>query len=521
VTTAQLYQHSTLSDLLDFATTAYEHRVFLDHHGLQLTYGELRRETAALAEAFSDLGLQRGQGIAFLSSDSANTFISREAAVLKGLYYVALNPLAPSGEHVSLIRDFGVSAVIVDDREQPAARDELARALPELCVLGFGERSDASGLSALAAPHLGKKFKVEARPEDLVRIAQTGGTTGRPKGIMLTHRSWLNFFFMCNASWDLPRDMRFLATTPLSHAAGTFVPFVLSKGGTFFSLTKFSPLSFQAAVREHGITCTMLVPTQMKRILQSADVDPVVIGGIETIMYGTAPIEPRVLEEWIRRFGANISQLYGQTESPMCATTLPKSCHDLAHPQRLASCGLANIGVQMAVLRADGSQADDGETGELATRNPCVMEGYWQRPQETAAVFAGDWLHTGDVGYKDADGFYYIVGRLKDVIISGGFNIYPKDVEDVIATHPTVREVAVIGVPDEEWGEAVKALVVLKPGAVFDAIGIIALVKKIKGSVVAPKTVEMIDAIPTTTIGKPDKKALREKYWAGRTRSVA
>jgi fatty-acyl-CoA synthase len=175
----------------------------------------------------------------------------------------------------------------------------------------------------------------------------------------------------------------------------------------------------------------------------------------------------------------------------------------------------------MAVLRPDGSEAGDGETGELVTRNPSVMDGYWQRPQDTAAAFAGDWLHTGDVGYRDEDGFYYVVGRLKDVIITGGFNVYPKEVEDVIATHPTVREVAVIGVPDEEWGEAVKALVVLNPGAQLDELGIMALVKNTKGSVAAPKSVEAIEAIPTTSVGKPDKKALREKYWAGRPRSVA
>src|ERR1700691_190771 len=153
---------------------------------------------------------------------------------------------------------------------------------------------------------------------------------------------------MCNASWDLPQEMRFLSTTPLSHAAGTYSPLAMIRGGSFFMLPKFSPLEFQQAVVANRITCTMLVPTQMKRILQSSDVDPAIIGGIETITYGTAPIAPSVLEEWIRRFGSNISQFNGQTESPMCATTLPKSCHDLAHPERLASCGLANIGVQMA-----------------------------------------------------------------------------------------------------------------------------------------------------------------------------
>jgi fatty-acyl-CoA synthase len=520
MTAGQLYQHSTLSDLLDYATIAYESRIFLDHRDKKITYRELRRETAALAEAFVQLGLKRGQGLAFLSSDRADTLISREAAVLKGLYYVALNPHLPLAQHVSLIRDFGVAAVIIDDCEYPEAVTELARALPDLQVLGLGERADGSGLSSLAEPHVGAKFRVEAQPGDLVRIAQTGGTTGRPKGIMLSHRSWLNFFLMCNATWDLPTDMRFLATTPLSHAAGTYVPFILARGGSFYSLQKFSPLSFQAAVARHRITCTMLVPTQMKRILQNTEVDPAIIGGIETIAYGTAPIAPSVLEEWIRRFGPNISQFYGQTESPMCATTLPKSCHDLGRPERLASCGLANIGVQMAVLRTDGSRAESGETGELVTRNPCIMDGYWNLPDETAAAFAGDWLHTGDLGYQDTDGFYYIVGRLKDVIISGGFNIYPKEVEDVIATHPSVLEVAVIGVPDEEWGEAVKALVVLRPGSGLDESGIIALVKREKGSVAAPKSVNAIDAIPMTAIGKPDKNALRQTFWSGRRGTV-
>jgi fatty-acyl-CoA synthase len=169
----------------------------------------------------------------------------------------------------------------------------------------------------------------------------------------------------------------------------------------------------------------------------------------------------------------------------------------------------------------DGSLAGDDEPGEIVTRSPAIMEGYWHREKETAEACAGDWLHTGDLGYRDRDGFYYIVGRAKEMIISGGFNIYPKEIEDLIAQHPSVKDVAVIGVPDSDWGEAVKAFVVLNAGAALDAPALAGLVRDRKGPIYAPKTVEEIDVIPVTNVGKPDKKALRARYWERQTRAIA
>lgn len=516
-----LHQNSTMAALFDFTTKVHADRVFLHYRGRDILYRDIRQEAAALGEAFAAAGLKRGDGIAILSSNTPETLIAREAAACRGMFYVALNALSAAVEHIALIEDFNIRGILVDDRENPEAFKMLAARFPDRVVLALGERSDGSGLSELARPYLGAPLANDATPDDMVRLGQTGGTTGRSKGVILDNRSVLNFILMCHASWDLPQDMRFLSTTPLSHAAGTYAPMAMIRGGSFYMLPKFTPLDFQHAVSRYRVTCTMLVPTQMKRILQDPDVDPAVIGGVETVMYGAAPIAPSVLEKWLERFGPNISQLYGQTEAPMCITSLPKSLHSLEHKGRLASCGIANIGVQVAIMKLDGTLAGDDEPGEIVTRSPAVMAGYFQRESETAESFAHDWLHTGDLGYRDSDGFFYIIGRAKEMIISGGFNVYPKEIEDILAQHPAIKDVAVIGVPDPDWGEAVKAVVVLHEGAVLEGAALADLVRERKGAIYAPKTFDVVDAIPMTPVGKQDKKALRARYWDGQSRGVA
>jgi fatty-acyl-CoA synthase len=516
-----LHQFGTSAAMFDFVTRVHGERPFLVWRGRDITYADMRREVAALGEALKALGLKRGDGVAFLATSTPETLFCRDAAASKGIFYVTLNSLSAMADHVALIESFSVKVVVVDDREHPDALAALKAALPGLTVVGFGERADGSGLSELARPYLAAPYRIESEPGDVIRLGQTGGTTGRPKGVMFSHRVQVSYLLMCHASWDLPQHMRFLSTTPLAHAAGTYVPLSMIHGGRFFILPRFSPVAFQETVKANAINCTMLVPTQMKRILQDPDVDPAIIGGIETVAYGASPISPGVLAEWIERFGPNVSQLYGQAETPMCITSLRKSLHSLDKPHRLASCGIPNIGMQVGIMRPDGTLAEDNETGEIVARGPSVMDGYWERPAETAEALEHDWLHTGDLGYRDEDGFYYIVGRAKEMIISGGFNVYPKEIEDLIAQHPSVKDVAVIGVPDPDWGEAVKALVVLQPGESLDAAALAAIVRERKGPVYTPKTFEVIEAVPTTAVGKPDKKALKAKYWEGRDRAVA
>jgi fatty-acyl-CoA synthase len=235
-------------------------------------------------------------------------------------------------------------------------------------------------------------------------------------------------------------------------------------------------------------------------------------------------MSPAKLAQAIEHWGPIFFQFFGQTEAPMVITHLKKGEHDLARPERLASCGRPVPWMHVDLLDADNRSVGPGESGEICTRGPLVMTGYKDLPDETAEALSGDWLHTGDVGRFDDDGYLYIVDRTKDMVITGGFNVFPREVEDVISTHPAVSMVMVIGVPDEKWGEAVKAVVVLQPGHVpSDALTaeLQQLVKAIKGAQQSPKSVDYVEALPLTPVGKPDKKAVRARYWNDTDRSVS
>ena len=240
---------------------------------------------------------------------------------------------------------------------------------------------------------------------------------------------------------------------------------------------------------------------------------------METVIYASAPMSPTRLKEALEMFGPIFYQCYGQTES-IHLSTLRKEDHDLSKPERLASCGRPPAGMTMELLDEDGKVVEQGKVGEVCVRGPSVMNGYLNKPKETAEALKGDWLHTGDLAYRDEEGFYYLVDRAKDMIISGGFNVYPKEVEDVLTAHPDVALAAVIGIPNEKWGEAVLAVVVLKDGATVEKEELMALVKDKKGAVHAPKTVEFVDALPVTGLGKTDKKTIRAKYWGDQQRMV-
>jgi fatty-acyl-CoA synthase len=213
-------------------------------------------------------------------------------------------------------------------------------------------------------------------------------------------------------------------------------------------------------------------------------------------------------------------QLYGQTECTGIATSLWRAQHDAADPARLTACGQQMPGARVAVLDEAGQPVPDGEPGEICVQGPTVMQGYFKQPELTADTLRGGWLRTGDMAVRDGDGFFTIVDRKKDMIVSGGFNVFPREIEDVLTGHPAVSMAAVIGVPDEKWGEAVTALIVAKPGAAVGPEELVALVRDKKGPVYAPKTVELVDSLPTTPVGKADKKALRARYWSGQTRLV-
>jgi len=295
---------------------------------------------------------------------------------------------------------------------------------------------------------------------------------------------------------------------------------VVMKGGALVVLPKFDPAEVLATIERERITATMLVPSMLYALLDHPDSRTRDLSSLETVYYGASAINPVRLAEAIDRFGLVFAQYYGQSEAPMVISYLARRDHT---PERLSSCGRPSAWLRSALLDDDGKPVAPGEPGEICVAGPVLASGYWQLPEATAEAFRDGWLRTGDVARADADGFWYIVDRTKDMIVTGGFNVFPREVEDVIATHPAVAQVAVIGTPDEKFGEAVTALVVLREGASLtdDLVAEIqAAVKEKKGSVQAPKQVLAVDAIPLTGLGKPDKKALRAQFWKDAGRSV-
>ena len=349
----------------------------------------------------------------------------------------------------------------------------------------------------------------------------TGGTTGVPKAAMLPERAFATLAHGTALGWDLPGQMRYLAVAPISHAAGMLILPTLMRGGSVILQRKFDPSAWLQGVAAEQATISLLVPTMIYALLDHPELDRSDLSSLHTLMYGASPISPTRLAEGIERLGPVFCQLYGQTESGGQGTALWRHQHDPSDARRLTSCGTPMPFNRVAILDAENNPAPDGEAGEICIQGASVMRGYWKQPELTEATLAGGWLHTGDVGVRDEEGFFYIVDRKKDMIVSGGFNVFPREIEDVLGQHPAVSACAVIGVPDEKWGEAVRALIVLKPGAQAEPEELIALVRERKGPVYAPKAVEFIESLPLTPVGKADKKVLRARYWEGRDRQVS
>jgi fatty-acyl-CoA synthase len=340
--------------------------------------------------------------------------------------------------------------------------------------------------------------------------------------VMIPHRSIVNMATIIYADWDWPENTRYLAATPITHAGGVNIFPTLMRGGFTRVLPGFDLETYCRTIEEEKINAVFLVPTLVYALIDAKEVRARYdLSSLQMIVYGAAPMSPDRLLEAIDIFGPVFVQRYGQTEAPQSITTLRKVDHDPAKPHRLGSCGRPNPMVDVKLFDFEMREVERGKPGEICVRGALVMNGYWKRPDATEETFRGGWLHTGDVAVQDEDGYYYIVDRTKDMIISGGFNIYPREVEDALMSHQAVASAAVIGVPDDKWGEAVKAFVVLKPGAAADFEALHAHVKAKRGGPWAPKTIDFVEAIAVTGLGKVDRKALRAPYWQGRSRGVA
>lgn len=466
------------------------------HKQRSLTYRQTAEQIRRLSTALSQLGGDDYDGVALLTGPRPEAFTVMAAACHAGIRFSALHPLATQNDDAYVLRDSASTVLIVDtadnrftERSRSANADVRVVPLAELL-------KHAAQCSPSAEP---------SRPATY--LFYTGGTTGEPKGVILRDRS-LTANAWASATWPWPDRTRFLITTPMSHAAGLLVAPGLLRGAEFAVHDNFDPARVIEAIERDGVNATFMVPTMLYVFLDHARSDPASGRGLRWLLYGAAPTTPDRIIEARERFGPVLTQHYGQAEAPNALAILTQEAHRSDDPAVLASCGRPMPGVQIALLDRAGSAVAPGEPGELCVRGPLVMDGYWNKPDQTNAALADGWLHTGDVGVRDVAGYLRIVDRLKDMIITGGFNVYPREVENALLTHPAVAACAVFGEPDAQWGEVVVAAVVPRAGHDVTGEELAAHVRSVRGAVWAPKRVSLHEHLPQTALGKIDKTQL-------------
>ena len=497
-----------------------------------LTGGQLADRITQYIQAFEALGAGTGAAVGLLSLNRPEVLMIVGAGQTQGYRRTALHPLGSLDDHAYVLTDAGVTSLIIDPN--PMFTERALRLLERVDslkqILTIGPVPDpladvAVDLNAEAAKYSPRPLVAAELPSDqIVGLTYTGGTTGKPKGVIMTVQTTSTMTSIQLSEWEWPENPRFLMITPLSHAGAAFFMPTVVKGGEMTVLSKFDPAEVLRVIEQQRITATMVVPSMLYALMDHPDSRTRDLSSLETVYYGASAINPVRLKEAIDRFGPIFAQYYGQSEAPMVITYLAKHEHD---EKRLTSCGRPTLFARTALLGEDGKPVPQGEVGEICVSGPLLSGGYWNLPEETSKTFHDGWMHTGDLAREDEDGFWYIVDRVKDMIVTGGFNVYPREVEDVVAEHEAVAQVCVIGTPDEKWGEAVTAVVVLREDAPRDQESITAMtveiqaaVKERKGSVQSPKQVVVVDALPLTGLGKPDKKAVRAKFWEGASRAV-
>lgn len=393
-----------------------------------------------------------------------------------------------------------------------------------------GEAPDVQGAVALTVwvkDQPATKLHLRVDLDDVVAVSPTGGTTGVPKGVMNTHRSLQTLFahYLVACPYDDEHRPVCLAAAPMTHTSGVLSLPATARGGTVVILTKPDPALMLGAIAKHRVTELFLPPTVIYRLLDIPGLKQKVdFSSLKYFAYGAAPMSVDKLKQALEVFGPVMMGGYGQTEAPGSIAYLPPHEHFVngqpAPDTRLSSVGRPNPLAQVEIMDDAGRILARGETGEIVVRGDLVMKGYYKDPQKTVETIVDGWLHTGDIGCIDDEGCLHITDRKKDMIISGGFNVYPSQVEQVVWGHPAVRDCAVIGVPDQKWGEAVKAVVELNEGQTVSSDELIALCKQKLGSVCAPKTVDFVPALPRSLVGKVLKKDLRAAYWKDLGRTI-
>ncbi|AWY39188.1 fatty-acid--CoA ligase [Pseudomonas putida] len=501
------------------------------YQGRSLSFAALGERVARLAGALKKLGLASGDCVAMLSRNS-----QRYIEYSLGVPWAdgVLNPVNTrwSVKEIVYSLDDSQSTILIVDDTFSTMGEMIARQAATLRhVIYAGDHETPHGMLSYETllAEADAIEDVRRSGDALLGIFYTGGTTGFPKGVMISHDN-LAFAALASLSKGFYGDeAKFLHAMPMFHLAdfsGMYALFIC--GGTHVVIPAFSGEAALQLISQEGVTDAMLAPTMIQMMLDARDATPALsaldLSSIKNIIYGASPISPVLLDRACAAFTtARFFQGYGMTELTTGGTMLDAQYHCAEHQLsgKMYSAGRAISCVELKIVDGDGREVPRGTVGEIAVRGPNVMLGYWNNPAATAEVLKDGWMHTGDGAYMDQEGFVYIVDRLKDMIVSGGENIYSAEVENAIASHPAVAQCAVIGIPCEKWGETVHAVIVLKPEAQVSEEELVSHCRSLIAGYKCPRSVEFRQALPLSTVGKILKNELRQPYWANRGRNIA
>ena len=518
-----------IGQLLTKSAQTFPENLAIAYGSKELTYAEFNARANRLANGLDALGVQQGDNVAVLMYNCPEMLESMFACFKTGCGVIPINFRLHPKEFAFIIDHSEAKVAIISPEFNESILD-IRKTIPQVddVISVCGTQPPFLDYETVLSAESDRFEDADVDPDDVAWLFYTSGTTGQPKGAMLTHRNLLgmtmNFYAdMCPGFG--PNDVA-LHAAPLSHGSGCYALPNVGKAAAnvILDAKSFDPEQVLKTIEAYHVTNMFAAPTMIKLLIDSPAVDRYDHSSLKALNYGGAPMLVEDLMQAMQKLGPCLVQLYGQAESPMTITYLSHGDHlldgDTDQMKRLASAGIPRTNVEVKIVDADDNELLTGEMGEIVTRSDLVMKGYWRDPQATAETLRNGWLHTGDMGYIDRSGYLFLMDRSKDLIISGGENVYPREIEEVIVRHPAVREVAVIGIPDPVWGESIKAVVSLVPDGKVTETELIDFCTAHIARYKRPKSIDFMEALPKNNYGKIVKRELREKYWIGKASQV-
>jgi acyl-CoA synthetase (AMP-forming)/AMP-acid ligase II len=516
----------TCGDLIQRGAALYGNQPAIVFEGRTYTFAEQASRMYRLANALLEMGVRKQERVAILSRNCSEYIEVFGAGEVAGFITVNLNCRLSTKELVAICQDCQPSVMVFAD-EFDASADEIASQVSSIRVRvalqgGSSGVPNYEDVLATASPEIPA---IQSKPSDIAYIMYTSGTTGGSKGVMISHAAMVEATRMLSHECGVLSSDKALIVMPLFHLGGKIEQMNFSLMGAQIVLkANFDPIDIAETMEREKITAAHFAPVMIQRILDELDAKSYDFSALRCVHYASAPMPVPLLQRAIARLGSIFTQVYGMTECLAC-TVLKAHCHKLDGSEddrrRLGSAGQPLFPNRIRIIHDDGRECAPGEIGEIIIHSPTLMNGYWNKSTLTAEIVRDGWMYTQDLGFIDDGGYVYVVDRKKDMIISGGENIYSWEVEEVLRGHPDVAEVAVIAVPDLQWGESVKACVQLRPGTKANDAALIEYTRERIASYKKPRSIDFLDELPRLFNGKIDKKALRAPYWANRERQVS